>query len=701
MKTKVLHTLFLLHFLCGVNLLFAQPNSKVDSTVSVYINDLSKIWDNYSKTTFDNLLQLKNNKPTNINTQNSLQQLNKKNNLLLTRNILQQNIYKKDVGLSLTGGYQFNLRPPFADQDDIIAFRQRALVGLEWDILHGGFFDNRTKIKMLKSEYDYLKSKPQLEKNNRAFLIKSEQVVAHFNTKKIEVLNKRKELNKKQLEVDEKLWAFKQLTKDDYLKAVQHKTDINGQFELYESFSNNAEKLEIVKDENLELPLLDIKFEQLILSVNSLSHTTADSILPQHVYDNAKYESQFIRQIGLKTYTRYNFYDVYAQSAANRSFVSFGLNFNVPLTFNSKEKRELYLVNKKLEAQQQNTISENGTEFLMLNYYYEYRYKLKKYFNLLEKRNALAEFIRTEQVKKEFSDIEFNPNRALFLLDDYWSNTIELLDLHQDMYKILLNIKEKLPNTEIQEFTFPVTIQNDVKDTSFILPNTRAIYIWSKSLNKNNLDMIAEYCDLNNFNDIILSYKYDKEYIQTLNEFISKNYTKKITLMIGNNKLIHGGIQSFLDTLKSNITPHIVREIHLDIEPHTFDDFKQNKESYFNKYIELLKTTSTFCKKNNLQLSVSIPLNYPDSVLKEIFKFSNRVYLMAYENIDEDYIKRKIEEEINLDSNKVVLALRTKDFETRLKMDEHFLKLKIKNVAYHDIEGLIELDKKSIQVKDK
>jgi len=108
-----------------------------------------------------------------------------------------------------------------------------------------------------------MKSATVAAKSNRSFLISGEQVVMNFNQKKISILEKRKELNKKQLDLVEKLWSHKQITKDDYLKCIQNKTDINGQFELYNSFSDKAKQLTLAVDNDLQTPLLDIDFEKL------------------------------------------------------------------------------------------------------------------------------------------------------------------------------------------------------------------------------------------------------------------------------------------------------------------------------------------------------------------------------------------------------------------------------------------------------
>ena len=144
-----------------------------------------------------------------------------------------------------------------------------------------------------------------------------------------------------------------------------------------------------------------------------------------------------------------------------------------------------------------------------------------------------------------------------------------------------------------------------------------------------------------------------------------------------------------------------IKGIHLDIEPHTFDDFKENKEAYFEKYTALLQKAKTYAVANKLELSVSIPLHYPEDVLKTIFNLCDKVYLMAYENVTVEHIVKKTAEEMALGKDKVVLALRTKDFENREQMDAHFTKLGFTKICYHDFDYLREFDNKSINAIDK
>ncbi len=661
-----------------------------DEIVSSYIKSLTDTWTELNTKSFssfiiDSTLSLKSEpfkiqENTKINNQNQLQ---------LRLNQLQQKINKKDIGLHATVSYQENLKSPIVDPEEIVIFKRRAIAGLDWDLLNNGLYENRIKNKILKLNYAALEKK-QLTDNLNAFQNKQiVQIISYFNSKKIEILNARKYLNNKQTPIIEKLWAIKHITKDNYLKLIQNTTDINAQYNLYQNYNQvNIEKGNFA----FELPILDLNIQQLLQKIN---YSPVDSTMIDAV-EVAKYQASYLKDVSLKAYTRYNYYDVYNAAQPNRSFISVGMNLSLPLAFNQKEKKEFYLTQYLLSNKNQTTDTLDA-QLVVLNKYYEYQYKLKQFKNLYHKRLVFEELLRTERVKAQLSDFEFNPNTALFILDDYWSNAIELIDLKQDLYKILLDIKIKVPGANIVDYTSPLNLSNlNIASSN---PPFKAVYVWSDAFKNNSQTVINEYCKVNEFNPLLISYNSTKIYIQQISEFISKNYTTPIHIMIGSNKLLNSGIEGYLDTLRANINFSQVKGIHLDIEPHTFSDFKENKEQYFKKYITVLKQAKQFADNNKIELSVSIPLNYPDEVLNEINAACNQVYLMAYENVDVDFISRKTAEEKAILKNKCVLALRTKDFENRTSMDEAFKKLGFEKTAYHDLDDLIKFDNTSINVK--
>ncbi|MBA2610921.1 MAG: hypothetical protein H0U95_03050 [Bacteroidetes bacterium] len=671
----------------------SQENNK-DELVSGYIKVLTQLWEASNTKTFDNYivdstLSLKS-EPFKIISDSTTNWQQKE--MLLRLNKLQQAINRKDFGLKYTLNYQENFNSPVADPQEIVVFKRRAVTGIDWDILKSGLVESKTKNKILKLEFDALEKKQYTSSLNAFQAKNTEQLIRHFNEKKIEILNSRKKLNNEQTVTVEKLWSIKHITKDDYLKAIQNTTDINAQYNIYRNY--NEADIKNRSKFDFDLPILDIELAKLFQNANLSS---GDSAVTDPNSEIARLKSLFINDVSLSTYARYSYYDVYNPNQPNRAFMSLGVNLSVPLVFNQKEKREYYMLQRQTTSQKDEVISQN-IQINLLNYYYEYQYKLKQFKNLYHKRLVFTELLRTERVKHDLNDMEFNPNTALFILDDYWSNAIELLDLKQDMYKILLNLKTKLPNVNITEYTKPLNLSNlNIASSN---PPFKAVYVWSDAFKNHSQTVITEYCKVNEFNPILLSYNTTKIYLQEVSEFISKNYTGNIHLMIGSNKLLKTGLTGYLDTLKNNIKLSFVKGIHLDLELHTLPGFKENKEAAFDNYILIVKQAKKFADDNKLELSVSIPLSYPENVLEALNKNCNTVYLMAYENIDPDFIIKKSAEEKSILKTKCVLALRTKDFDNRTDMDQQFKKLGFEKTAYHDLDDLIKFDNTSINVKE-
>lgn len=676
----------------GISLFAASQENSKDEVVSGYIKTLTALWETNNTKTFDNYIidsSLTLKSDPFILSQNTNKQKQKETELRYNK--IQQQINKKDVGLKFTLNYQENFNSPVADPENIIVFKRRAVTGLEWDLLKNGLRENKTKNKLLQLEYTALENKQVANTVNAIQTKQTEQIIRHFNKKKIEILDCRKKLNNEQTITVEKLWSIKHITKDDYLKAIQNTTDINAQYGLYKNY--NDANIKDKHDFDFDLPILELDLAALFKNANLESTDTTTNAGAEI----AKIKAAYINDVSFSTYARYSYYDVYNANSPNRSFVSVGLNLSMPLTFNQKEKKEYYLIQNQLANQKEISVNEDF-EVNLLNHYYEYQYKLKQFKNLYHKRLVFLELLRTERAKNKLNDIEFNPNTALFILDDYWSNAIELLDLKQDMYKILLTLKTKLPSVNTAEYTKPLNLNN--LNISSSNPPFKAVYIWSDAFKNNSETVINEYCKVNEFNPLLVSYNTNKIYLQQVSDFISKNYASSIHLMLGSNKLLNTGLVGYLDSLKNNIKLSFIKGIHLDLEPHTLNGFKENKEAFFENYIRVLKQAKKFADDNKIELSVSIPLSYPENILEELNKLCNTVYLMAYENVSVDFIIKKCAEEKTILKTKCVLALRTKDFENRTEMDQLFKKLNFEKTAYHDLDDLIKFDNTSINVKE-
>jgi len=305
-----------------------------------------------------------------------------------------------------------------------------------------------------------------------------------------------------------------------------------------------------------------------------------------------------------------------------------------------------------------------------------------------------------ERVKEKFGDFEFNPLSALNLLDEMLSVDIEMLDLQQGMYLQLLDINSKIPGSDPASF-----IKNFSFDTMNITQNNtnKALYIWSEAQTKYTSEYIEEYISLNKISTAIISLRKDQSNKMEAVNLFSKLFSKgiKSELLLGNNKLLsYKDPFIYFDSLISGIDLKMISAIHLDVEPHVLNDFETNKEKYLNEYIALLKNTKLYCTQKGVKLSVSIPVFYPETILKEIYAYSDLVYLMAYEHPNADYIIKKVKEEFALDANKTVIALRAKDFKNRTECEKLINELNktinATKFALHDFETFVKLDELSI-----
>ena len=135
-----------------------------------------------------------------------------------------------------------------------------------------------------------------------------------------------------------------------------------------------------------------------------------------------------------------------------------------------------------------------------------------------------------------------------------------------------------------------------------------------------------------------------------------------------------------------------VTGIHLDIEPHTIDGWRDNDYKILESYTGMLK----FIRKNwSHFLSVSIPTTYPVRFLKEIYAAAARVNIMAYGNLSISKLQEKIKEEMSCSKTTTTLALRGSDFKNEIEFEERIdsvnVALGIERFAIHNLTQYAEL----------
>ena len=260
---------------------------------------------------------------------------------------------------------------------------------------------------------------------------------------------------------------------------------------------------------------------------------------------------------------------------------------------------------------------------------------------------------------------------------------------YADAFVVLYNNGERLPIRDILNITEKIDTTLLTSDRAKALQMmkdkenkmaswSRGIYVWSKAFVNVPAERIMDDFKQWKIDHVILSPTTDaKNWVkaQPLIDLLNQNDIA-VEWMIGNNQWLGHSITGKLDSLNNQLQTWNIKTLHLDIEPHTLPDYKKNKEKYHRQYLELVDEANIFCKKNNLQLNLSIPLGLPEDVLQKIAELNVTTTLMAYENPSMDAVKRRSQEEVQFGQTKTIIALRAKDYQKSADMEKDLQLLK-------------------------
>lgn len=607
---------------------------------------------------------------------------------------IESELYHRDPAINADVSYIENFKPSVNQDDDNLVYYRRLMAGVNWSVLQNGFLSNRYDEKISKNDIRINEMLSPLGAKENLYAGRWNQLIYLFNIAKIEVLEKRKKLLNEVTAIAEDLHFAKYITREDYIRVVTRKAEIEAQLQVYagynESFYTTPDTSGITAT---GLPLIDLNYARVLQTIDS---TIKDSVLLLY-RENLELQNKFTRDISLSTGIRYNFYDLI--TPVNRSFYSWVIGVSVPLPFNLKKRDELTEAQVKLnEFRLDEKFTASGKE--LMNEMYEYRYKLKQYIGFNQKKVLYDELLRKQQAALKLDPIRFNPMDAVLLLDDAFAIETELLDLKQNLYLKLLRIYTKSNVSDLNELVHVFELPNyfDMDEKTH-----KSVYVWSGIFEKKSVAFIKEYIIYNKFDNVVISYKKDTAYLNKVNLLAKELSEKNITCEL----METGGKKEYFDETSvkinfSGIDLNLFSAIHLDIEPHTFDDWDTQKEKYLLQLENIiLPAFVNFADGNGLKLNISAPLHYPESTLTHLFKNCDKVYFMAYENTNADYIARKTEPFSREYGNKLVVASRTRDFSNRLEMEkylvENYSKYHFAQIALHDLAGLVEMDEKNMK----
>ena len=607
-------------------------------------------------------------------------------------------LLEKQTGLNYTFDALQNFNPVQQDVEDNILYQRRFQNGLEWNILKDGYFDARGELKLLPFEQAYQQELARHSYSRKDIPLKMNQVIYWFNFKKNELLDHRLTLLNGQKSIIESLFFTKKIPREFVLNNQSRIAEVQAMKQIYDSYNQYLAPLFDSTAFDWEATLFDLNYKSLI---DSAGPQRLDS-LSQEMISRMENQNKWFNEIRLKAFVRHSYYDLLTVAPASRAFFSAGFGVGVPLSFSHKAENALELEKINKQIQNLQTAADNR-RIELLNEAYEYRYQLKQYIVFHQKRISILESIRQERVKAKLQDEDFNPLRALELMDDLYRVEIELLDLKQNLYLRLVKIHEKVPGKKIGELIVPMQLPNYF---NFEDQTQRNIYIWSKSFELHSVEFMSEYILYNQFDEIQLAISKEDplrgKKIALMRDLHAKSV--KIDLMIGQNSLLDSpDPKKELQEMLDQYPLELVHALHLDVEPHTRPDWKSNREKLEKAYKSLLKETKSLCETYTLKVSIDLPLNLDSVYVLELIGQTDIVRFMCYENIKEEYLARKLGPYLRY-KEKLAFSLRTEDFTSRNGMEAFAKTLSgitgINTINFHDLNRLIELDKKSLKTDE-
>ncbi len=598
--------------------------------------------------------------------------------------LLKSEYLRKETGLSITGNYLENIGTAFGDLEDNAFYHRRFQMGLKWDLMKGGFLSSRNQSEQAKiqAELEQLRPNKHVEKEN--YIKKWHELSYHFNKLKVDLLNSREKLIDTTTSIAGELHFLGYFPKEELIKLYTKQAEIASLKDVYKAY--NAEYIKLAPAPNFsnDLPLLDVL--PLVFGIDSLWNDDVKDSLVAKEMELVALENKWLHDVSLSPFLRYNYYDLVAP-ANFRSFMSAGINFSLPIPFNNKSEKA-YL-EAKVKAKYEEI--DESTQLIRqdaLTIFYEYRYKLKQYISFHYKAILLREMLRQEQARKEISPLRFNPVDAIQILDELTAVELEMIDLKQNMYLKILRLQLALNNPDAKHLFHAIDLEKIQEQKS-----TLELYCWSAAIEEFSAAKIFGFSELNNFQSVLLSLPKESGSNARYSSFLAlaQGRNMNVKFMIGDNNLIKKVFAEEMSSRLQGIPSDYYSEIHLDVEPHTFNDWKINQSKYLSEYLIMLQDARKWCDENGKKLSVSIPLHYPEATIKDIFDLCDKVYFMAYENVKTEYIVRKAK---NYELSKTVIALRTNDFINRLEMENKIDELEdagFNQFIYHDFKSLYSL----------
>lgn len=587
--------------------------------------------------------------------------------------------YENDWGLELRGRYSrvvagTRRNNNTTGNDGIIA--PPGFVELSWDVLKNGFFENRGRAQSLRHEAELAKLDNKLKSVVKSYRCSRYKLAQNFAGHSSQILTLRLLLMESIASIEKRAyfkgWSqFEELlVSEEELFRIKHELSYIHSSPQFDGQITNLFYAPLI-DIDMKKVAAAIRDDNLPVQINSLKKEVLESREKADFNNRLRF---FVRE-GL---VRHNQFE---------DSTRVGLAFNIPLTIKKDDALKYRLLEVKREEEHQS---------------WERLTKVRYAYSLVrnQQKQTIKQHYRYQRALDRFRNsivslrVDFEDDNdliiALMRLRTLLDAAFELNEVKKELYW-RINDVFLISGLEYQpDF---ISLYNLPTEHKRRRPWERSIYTWSNTFNTVSNPDILDFLQVKGINKITLSAS-KKTNRQKMAEFIQKapKYELDVELMIGANEWVHPKNHDHA-AMRVLMLAERQEAVHLDIEPHTFSDYRQRQEYYLDNYIAMLKAIRLKIPTSNL--TVAVPLHWPIDYYEKIIKLVDGIYLMAYGAKPETLIRRLRPITKQLDQDRITVVLRIKDtkeeWELEQWIDEINQSLGISRFGFENLSGFFTL----------
>jgi len=581
--------------------------------------------------------------------------------LLKTR----QEVLNSDHGIDLEAGLLQNLDQGVFGAEGIF-YQRRAQVGVQWNILKNGFFDNKITIEELGNEVRIQEKRAQAITHQADLELKINKLRADFNRFRVERYEAYLEI------LEEQKFALTRLYDQNYV-TLDKVLDVNSKIVKAESAIDNSKRImRFIGDTDSsglgprDYVVYDIDLERLG-SQGLLFYD--DLISLQKETDYKSYN-----ELSLSTFLRYNLYggtnpEGAFQNTGSREFFSAGVSLSLPIPLGTGGKRKIHEQEEKIRVL---SLREEKSEVnrTLLEKYRAYQATLQNYIAVYQNIYLMKDKIRMQRVRRTIGSDIYSPTELLNAISDLYEVSIDILNAKEELYLRLFEMQSLIPDHSLSAYLYPYA----VSETNYTSKPDRGMYIWSGSIERHSTAALLE--DLQGVETLYLSAGAERESVDRIQDIIKTDANDHdVYMMIGDPNLIFEDRYEKLNDFVMLADSIGAGGVHLDVEPHTLNDWEDNSEEYLQAYINMVEQVSEWTDEKGLKLSVSVTGDYV-SIYRVLESLADNIVLMIYGVNDFDSFSQRYGEVIMEAPLGASIALRADDFDSYSSLEELMMNVK-------------------------